>query len=216
MFKEATLFFSHNSIPNIATVIPAMDCIDKVLISNSADADLSVSIRTAVVIGAKTLNRYYSKTDMSEIYRTTMSEWLLHVSINFPTCTSAVQFCILDTSLSTSGMLAGMTTGSRRRTTWSATSSIPRMARCMDRETISMRSTVTLMKMYAPLFYLMFINDLSKIITSDLPTRPHNSFDDLPSYSTACYNFNHNSIGQCPISDVHNATTFNDNHCNNM
>jgi hypothetical protein len=40
-----------------------------------------------------------------------------------------------------------------------------------------------LMKMYAPLFYLMFINDLSKIITSDLPTRPHNSFDDLPSYS---------------------------------
>jgi len=37
IFKDATLFLSHDSIPNIATIIPAMGCIDEVLATNALD-----------------------------------------------------------------------------------------------------------------------------------------------------------------------------------
>jgi hypothetical protein len=60
--------------PNIATVIPAMDRIDEVLASSAVDAQFSVSIKAMLAIGKKTLNRYYSKTDMSDVYRAAMSK----------------------------------------------------------------------------------------------------------------------------------------------
>jgi hypothetical protein len=74
IFKDATLFFSRDGIPSIATVIPAMDRIDEVLASNAIDAKFSISIKSALAIGKKTLNRYYSKTDMSDVYRIAMSK----------------------------------------------------------------------------------------------------------------------------------------------
>jgi hypothetical protein len=74
IFKDATLFFSRDGIPNIATVIPAMDRIDEVLASSALDVQFSVSIKAALALGKKTLNRYYSKTDMSDVYRTAMSK----------------------------------------------------------------------------------------------------------------------------------------------
>ena len=46
IFKDATLFFSHDGVPNIATIIPAMDHIDEVLATNALDAQYSLSIHT--------------------------------------------------------------------------------------------------------------------------------------------------------------------------
>jgi hypothetical protein len=51
-----------------------MDRIDEVLASSAVDAQFSISIQAALTIGKKTLNRYYSKTDMSDVYRTAMSK----------------------------------------------------------------------------------------------------------------------------------------------
>jgi hypothetical protein len=74
VFKDATLFFSR-STPSLATVIPAMDHIDETLTTSSLNTIYSPSIRAALSIGKKTLNRYYNATDQSEVYRITMSEY---------------------------------------------------------------------------------------------------------------------------------------------
>ncbi|PPQ76808.1 hypothetical protein CVT26_001762 [Gymnopilus dilepis] len=72
IFKDTTLFFSCDT-PNLATVIPAMDHIDKVLAtcSNSPN-QFSPAIRAALAISKKALNKYYNKTDHSEVYRIAM------------------------------------------------------------------------------------------------------------------------------------------------
>ncbi|KAF8152405.1 hypothetical protein B0H34DRAFT_755232 [Crassisporium funariophilum] len=71
IFKHATLFFSCNT-PSISTVIPAMDHIDAHIATVAQDMDLPVSIRAALAIGKKTLNRYYNKTDHLEVYSIAM------------------------------------------------------------------------------------------------------------------------------------------------
>lgn len=81
MFKDATLFFSRGVTPNIATVIPAMDRIDEVLATSAFDSQYSISIQAALAMGKKTLNRYYSKTDHSEIYRIAMSNYNRHCQV---------------------------------------------------------------------------------------------------------------------------------------
>ena len=75
MFKDATLFFSHSMTPNITTVIPAMDHIDKVLAASAFNSQYSISIQAALAMGKKMLNWYYSKTDHSKVYRITMSKY---------------------------------------------------------------------------------------------------------------------------------------------
>jgi hypothetical protein len=77
VFKDATLFFSRDGTPNIATVIPAMDCIDETLATNASDSQYSVSIQAALAMGKRTLNRYYGKTDYSEVYRIAMGEYII-------------------------------------------------------------------------------------------------------------------------------------------
>src|SRR5258705_12952354 len=71
IYKDATLFFSRGT-PNLATVIPAMDHIDKFL-ATSAERQYSPAIRAALVIGKKTINKYYNMTDHSEVYCIAMS-----------------------------------------------------------------------------------------------------------------------------------------------
>lgn len=72
ILKDATLFFSR-ATPNLATVIPAMDHIDTQF-TNATDPTSSnnPAIRAAIGLGKRTLNRYYSMTDMVEVYRITM------------------------------------------------------------------------------------------------------------------------------------------------
>lgn len=75
IFKDATLFFSRCT-PSISTVIPAMDHIDAHLAMAAQSAVYSPSIRAALAIGKKTLNRYYNKTDYSEVYRIAMGTFI--------------------------------------------------------------------------------------------------------------------------------------------
>ncbi|PPQ97931.1 hypothetical protein CVT26_002951 [Gymnopilus dilepis] len=76
IFKDATLFFSR-ATPNLATLIPAMDHIDKVLATCSdLPYQFSPAICAALAIGMNALNKYYNKTDHSEVYRIAMSTFL--------------------------------------------------------------------------------------------------------------------------------------------
>lgn len=78
VFKDATLFFSR-STPNLAKVIPAMDHIDRVLATASINKKYPWSIQAAVAIGKSVLNKYYDRTDHSEVYRIAMSEYFVAI-----------------------------------------------------------------------------------------------------------------------------------------
>ncbi|SJL18439.1 uncharacterized protein ARMOST_22028 [Armillaria ostoyae] len=72
VLKDATLYFSR-STPNLATVIPAMDHIDQVFATASIqNTQLSAPMRASLLVAKKTLNRYYSMTDKSDLYRIAM------------------------------------------------------------------------------------------------------------------------------------------------
>ncbi|KAF5324406.1 hypothetical protein D9619_011183 [Psilocybe cf. subviscida] len=73
IFKDATKFFSR-SMPNIANVIPSMDLIDERLTTIAADVSgkWTLAIQAAATVAKKLLNKYYSATDLSEIYRIAM------------------------------------------------------------------------------------------------------------------------------------------------
>jgi hypothetical protein len=87
--KEATLLFSRHGInANLTLVIPVMDQIDDdfTAIMEQSERQWHPSIRAAVGLAKKTLNKYYSLTDSSEIYRIAISECFvlyLHVLSNY-------------------------------------------------------------------------------------------------------------------------------------
>jgi hypothetical protein len=69
---------------NLAKVIPAMDHIDQHLATAARDDTYKPCIQAAVAMGKKLLNKYYSYTDHSELYRIAMSKsspcsWLFRV-----------------------------------------------------------------------------------------------------------------------------------------
>ena len=76
MYKEATIFFSQDDVATIAHVIPTMDRIDAML-SNSASKPLSPSIKHALSFARKIMDKYYSKTDLSNVYRIAMGASLI-------------------------------------------------------------------------------------------------------------------------------------------
>jgi len=51
-----------------------MDRIDEHLATSAENMRYSAAIRSALAIGKRTLNRYYNKTDHSEIYRIAMGK----------------------------------------------------------------------------------------------------------------------------------------------
>lgn len=53
-------------------VIPGMDQFDKYLATTMISSQYSPAIRAALGIGKQTLNRYYSKTDQSDLYHIAM------------------------------------------------------------------------------------------------------------------------------------------------
>lgn len=74
VFYDATLYVSKKGSPNLPMVILAMDLLDEVLTDHSLDEIKYLpSICTACAMGKRTLNRYYNKTDESEMYRIAMS-----------------------------------------------------------------------------------------------------------------------------------------------
>ena len=68
-------------MPNLATVLPAMDHIDKVL-SASTDSlsRFSLAICATLVIGKRTLSKYYNKTWELDVYRITMGTFPFLIS----------------------------------------------------------------------------------------------------------------------------------------
>ena len=62
------LFFSCGGTPNVASVIPVMDHLDKHLTLAAISPKYDPAIRAAVAMGKKTLNHYYDCTDHSELY----------------------------------------------------------------------------------------------------------------------------------------------------
>lgn len=76
IFYDATLFFSR-STPNLARVIPAMDHIDEWLSDDALKTSYLPCVRAAASLAKKKLNRYYNKTDHTEVYRIAMGTFLL-------------------------------------------------------------------------------------------------------------------------------------------
>lgn len=74
IFKDATLYFSRGNTPSLSAVIPAMDHIDTSLATAIKDLSNPSSIRAALGVGKKMLNKYYNKTDHSEVYRIAMGK----------------------------------------------------------------------------------------------------------------------------------------------
>ena len=76
------MFFSQSK-PNIDSVIPAMDYIDQQLTNSALNPKYSKSIKTAISLGKRTLNRYYDMTDHSEIYQIAMGKFYFINSLSY-------------------------------------------------------------------------------------------------------------------------------------
>ena len=85
IFWDGTQFFSHVA-PNLAMVIPAMDVLDEHLTDYSLKENVLLSIRAAIVLAKKTLNRYYGKTNESNTYHIAMGEYQLCSKFHCSSC----------------------------------------------------------------------------------------------------------------------------------
>ena len=56
-----------------------MDHIDEYLTTAGRNVKISKAIRAALALGKQTLNRYYNKTDHSDVYRIAMGVFLLYL-----------------------------------------------------------------------------------------------------------------------------------------
>ncbi len=71
------LYFSQGT-PNVATIIPAIDIIDSMIATISEPLHkFCLAICTALAVGSLTMNKYYNKTDYSEVYCISMSVFCL-------------------------------------------------------------------------------------------------------------------------------------------
>lgn len=60
-----------------------MDHIDEYLATAGRNVKISKAIRAALTLGKQTLNRYYNKTDHSDVYRIAMSGFIILLFIYF-------------------------------------------------------------------------------------------------------------------------------------
>ncbi|KAH9960262.1 hypothetical protein BC827DRAFT_1103688, partial [Russula dissimulans] len=70
-FKTVTLQFSTDT-PCLAAVIPAMEKMYDKLTATSKNLEYSLALQAPLTIGKNLLNKYYSLTDDSEVYRIAM------------------------------------------------------------------------------------------------------------------------------------------------
>jgi hypothetical protein len=69
-------FFLKQHLTSIAAVIPVMDHLDQHLATSAVNLSLPASIRAAATLGKQTLDKYYTMTDLSEVYQIAMSKAL--------------------------------------------------------------------------------------------------------------------------------------------
>lgn len=78
MFKDATLFFSQDSVPTIAFVITTFDRISDMLLNKKLidhkRPRLHPAVMSAMRLGSRTMERYHSKTDDSDMYCVPLSK----------------------------------------------------------------------------------------------------------------------------------------------
>lgn len=105
IFKEATEFFSRKNESLLSSVIPVMDDIDETLQTSIDDKKYSTALLHALTLGRRTLNKYYSHTDASELYRTALSEsagfltTFFYISSCLQYLTHATRLCIYETPI---------------------------------------------------------------------------------------------------------------------
>ncbi|KAE9399592.1 hypothetical protein BT96DRAFT_820417, partial [Gymnopus androsaceus JB14] len=78
IFKDATLLFSRDNISTIAQVIPMMDILDD-FFTESPKRQVHPAVKCALGLAQSTVNRYYSRTDDSHVYRIAMSRSFLSI-----------------------------------------------------------------------------------------------------------------------------------------
>ena len=66
MYKDATLFFSQDNAVTIANVVPTMDRLDKMLCTLAA-TPLMLAVKHALIFTCKLMDKYYLKTDLSNV-----------------------------------------------------------------------------------------------------------------------------------------------------
>jgi len=71
MYKDATLFFSQDDAVTITNMVPMMDRINTML-SSLATTPLAPAIKHALTFACQLMDKYYSKTDPSNVYHITM------------------------------------------------------------------------------------------------------------------------------------------------
>jgi hypothetical protein len=97
-----------------------MDHIDEHLASASVNLKYDPAIRAALGIGKRTLNRYYSRTDQSELYRIAMGTCKLSFMHDLANILLSYQSYTPATSYPISSLPVGLPLGSRQRKTSSA------------------------------------------------------------------------------------------------
>jgi hypothetical protein len=112
-YKQATLYFSSDSA-NISAVIPAMDRLDNELNSTHGNRPLHPSIVVAMKLARRKLNRYYSLTDLSSVYRIAMGTYSPDHGFLLP---NLLQSFTQVSSWSIFGNTSGRLSGLRRRRT---------------------------------------------------------------------------------------------------
>ncbi|KAJ7238429.1 hypothetical protein C8J57DRAFT_1086893, partial [Mycena rebaudengoi] len=73
LYKDLTLKFSQEGVTTIAHVIPSMDRIDQMLTTSRQDTALNPAVAAALINAKRVMNKYYSKTDLSYVYRIAMT-----------------------------------------------------------------------------------------------------------------------------------------------
>ncbi|KAI9451886.1 hypothetical protein F5148DRAFT_986311 [Russula earlei] len=71
IYKDATLIFSQDSTATIAHIIPTMDHIDKIL-HEAGTMAFTPSVKHALTSACNILDKYYSKTDLLNVYQIEM------------------------------------------------------------------------------------------------------------------------------------------------
>ena len=111
-FLLTTLRISKSLIPLIHEVIPLMDALTHTLDDKIKDRSAHITIRAAAARGRALIDKYYSKTDESIMYRLGMSE--LYFRLIHAISDLHLQFSILSTRLHTSKPRHGRMTKASR------------------------------------------------------------------------------------------------------
>ena len=75
-----TLLFSQDSCASIAHVIPTMDHIDLILCNgseNKQSKQLHPAVKHTLVFARNRIDKYYGKTDLSNVYHIAMSRFFI-------------------------------------------------------------------------------------------------------------------------------------------